>query len=170
MDSSANDGIAEKDIIIWWDEDSAQWCARAEGVSTMLAQGAGDSDLEAASCLFSELRGLVEHQQWHLDQGKPVRPFDRAADLLAREDELMTGLFPRQSDGQPRIAVGPPTLDEALRRMGDWGEIVRGAIERGEVIPSKVFAVSFRRLTAGEMEYGRALVGEFFDEDGRPGE
>ena len=158
--------VAERDIVVWWDEDSAQWCARAEGVSTLLALGSGDSDLEAASCLFDELRGLVEHRHWHLDQGKPERPFDRAAELVAREDDLMSALFPRQPDGESKVTVGPPTLDEALRRMGIWGDIIRGAIEREEVIPRELFTVSFRRLTASEMEYGRALAGEFFDEDG----
>ncbi len=52
----------------------------------------------------------------------------------------------------------PNTLDEALGRAGRWGDILRHAIEHGEVIPPEVLLVSFRDPTEAEIAYGETLI------------
>lgn len=67
-----------------------------------------------------------------------------------------------------RAERGETTLDEALRSIGTWGEIIRQAIEDGETIPPEALTVSFRQLTAAEMAYGLKVAQEFVGEDATP--
>lgn len=123
-------------------------------------------------------RGGVMDWAWHVatDGGAQFRGDDRsktipvsllgvtlglpnAVDIL--KDMFANGLEPCGKPSEPM------TLGEALERIGSWGEIIGGCIERGEVIPPEVFLVSFRELTAAERKYGRQLAATYFDKDGR---
>jgi hypothetical protein len=96
---------AESEIVIWWDEDAQVWCARAQGISSVMAFGVSDSDCKAASGLFEVLRHYVKMRQMYIDNGYSARALDRAADLVAREDELMSTLFLRPAAAEYDFSV-----------------------------------------------------------------
>jgi hypothetical protein len=103
---------AENEIDVYFDEDVRRWGAQAAGVSPLMAFGLGDSDREAAAGLFTLLRTIAKLRQVYLDEGYPTRVLDRVADLVAREDELMTTLFLRldaddtAADYRPGVGAG----------------------------------------------------------------
>jgi hypothetical protein len=59
----------------------------------------------------------------------------------------------------------PDTLDEALKRIGDWGDILRHAIEHGVAIRPEVLLVSYHNPSWAEIAYGKTPIpmGEAID-------
>lgn len=113
-------------------------------------------------------RGGVMDWTWHVatDSGAQFRgdrhdnaiPVSQLGVVLGLENAIDILKVMYTHGHAPCAPPEPDTLDEALKHTGRWGDILRHAIEHGEVIPPEVFLVSFRNPTKAEIAYGKTLI------------